>query len=60
MNGGGGGSGYSGGASAPTLTQATNTSVPQTGNAFYGSSGGVPGGISAGGNNGRVVIVYPN
>ena len=60
MNGGGGGSGYGGGASGITLTTGSATSVPNTGNSYYGGSAGVPGGISAGGNNGRVVIVYPN
>jgi hypothetical protein len=60
MNGGGGGAGYGGGANTVTLTNASATSVPNTGSSYYASSAGVPGGISASGNNGRVVIVYPN
>jgi hypothetical protein len=60
MSGGGGGSGYTAPSiSSATLTTASATTVANTGNAYYSSPAGVPGGISAGGNSVRFVIRYP-
>jgi len=60
MSGGGGGSGYAAGTiNSATLTAGSAGSVANSGSAYWASSAGQGGGVSTGGNTGRVVIRYP-